>query len=169
MFCVQPDAHTSISTCFLFCGVYLTLTFSLFQMQCRSGWWLLVGSPLLSSLSWGCLGGRQPAFPFSQLVVFSFCQDKNNCPSLESSRPPSPPAHPPRSDRHSSSPYLGERSSCTRFTFLPSRPSQPTPPRRHGAVTAATRWTVSCPHLFHERECCATAMVNDTVFIHPLH
>lgn len=112
-------------------------------MWCRSDW-LLDGSPLLLSLQWGCLGGRRPAFPFSQPVHLS---GQTQLPVIGVCRP---------STLFGSAQLISllrRAQQLHKIHLLPSDPSQPTPPRRHGAVTTATRWTVSCPHLFQKDTC----------------
>lgn len=56
-------------------------------------------------------------------------------------------------DQHRSSVNEEEPSRCTRFAFYQlNSPAPPTLPHYHGAVTTATRWTVSCQCL-----CCNKA------------
>lgn len=113
-------------------------------MQCRLGWWLVCR--LSTSLVPGIrpLGGadflRSPSLSLS---LFWW--------------------------GHNQPPAIGVRSSFFRallgsaqlisllrraqqlhkIHLLPTDPSQPTLPRHHGAVTTATRWTVSCRHSLH--------------------
>lgn len=119
----------------------LTFPLSPLQMQCRLGWWLVcrLSTSLVPGVSQ--LGGRFLRSPFSQSESL-FGQNQPPAIGVRSSLA--------RVAWISTAHLLTEESSCTTLTFyqlIP--PAPPTPPCHHGAVTTATRWTVSHRHTFH--------------------
>lgn len=92
-------------------------------MQCRLGWWLVCR--LSTSLVPGIrqLGGQISCIPLLSVWVSSGRDQTNRLP-LEYTAHSSARCL----DQHSSSPYWGERSSCTRFTvdqLIPLSPHCP--------------------------------------------
>lgn len=111
-------------------------------MQCRLGWWLVCRLSTSQSLESASVGGADFLCSPS-LSLESSCRTKQTTHHWSTQRILTHSAW--ISIAHL---LAKESAAAAKIYLLPTDPSQPTLPCHHGAITTATRWTVSCHHTF---------------------
>lgn len=142
------QTFSSPPTLHVICHAYLMLTFPLSLLsRCSvdlAGDWS-AGSPLLLSLESGSWGGRADScVPLHSVWVFLSGQNQLPAIGVHGSSSPVLLGSAQLISWLRESAAAAQDSPSTNWSL----PTPPTPPCHHGAVTTATRWTVSVWHTF---------------------